>query len=103
MDEYLAHRRVNDGIVRPSLFCHTSENNFSHFSLQHFAHGPKITSSQMVKNADMLASIAYYRYALDINLTDEQLAHPLIREAEGIVCGAICFFSEAPSFMIFPC
>lgn len=30
---------------------------------------------------------AYFRYTLDINLTDEQVNHPLMREAEGIVSG----------------
>ncbi|KAF9455457.1 isoprenoid synthase domain-containing protein [Collybia nuda] len=28
---------------------------------------------------------AYFRYTLDINLTDDQVNHPLMREAEGIV------------------
>lgn len=32
---------------------------------------------------------AYFRYTLDINLTDEQVNHTLMREAEGIVAGRI--------------
>lgn len=35
---------------------------------------------------------AYIRYTLDLNLTDEQVNHPLMREAEGIVSGE-CFGS----------
>lgn len=31
--------------------------------------------------------LAYFRYCLDINLTDEQVNHPLMREAEGIISG----------------
>ena len=37
---------------------------------------------------------AYFRYTLDLNLTDEQVNHPLMREAEGIVSGA-CFIANA--------
>lgn len=33
--------------------------------------------------------LAYFRYTLDINLTDEQVNHPLMREAEGIVAGEL--------------
>lgn len=35
----------------------------------------------------MLIYTAYFRYTLDINLTDEQVNHPLMREAEGVVSG----------------
>ena len=40
-------------------------------------------------------SQAYFRYTLDINLTDDQVFHPLMREAEGIVSGAFLFRSNA--------
>ncbi|KAK7683855.1 hypothetical protein QCA50_013233 [Cerrena zonata] len=36
-------------------------------------------------NIAMYFANAYFRYCLDINLTDEQVNHPLMREAEGIV------------------
>lgn len=35
----------------------------------------------------LTTNAAYHRYTLDVNLTDEQVNHPLIREAEGIVSG----------------
>ena len=34
-----------------------------------------------------LFNLAYFRYTLDINPTDEQVNHPLMREAEGIISG----------------
>ena len=40
---------------------------------------------------------ACFRYALDINLTDEQLYHPLVREAEGIACGMSLFNQRSKS------
>ena len=33
--------------------------------------------------------LAFFRYSLDINLTDEQVNHPLMREAEGIIAGKL--------------
>lgn len=36
--------------------------------------------------------LAYFRYCLDINLTDEQVNHPLMREAEGIISGLLFIF-----------
>ena len=38
--------------------------------------------------------LAFFRYSLDINLTDEQVNHPLMREAEG---------AEGASCRITPC
>jgi hypothetical protein len=37
------------------------------------------------------SSTAFLRYTLDINLTDAQVNHPLMREAEGIVAGDFLF------------
>ncbi|THG97347.1 hypothetical protein EW026_g4628 [Hermanssonia centrifuga] len=36
-------------------------------------------------NIAMYFANAYFRYTLNINLTDEQVKHPLMREAEGII------------------
>lgn len=46
-------------------------------------------------------SIGFARYALDLNLTDEQLCHPLMREAEGVISGAWAY--HAISVMCLDC
>jgi hypothetical protein len=46
-------------------------------------------------------TLAYLRYTLDINLTDEQVNHPLMREAEGIIAGISASFQlRAPISLI---
>ncbi|KAF5343069.1 hypothetical protein D9758_011143 [Tetrapyrgos nigripes] len=42
---------------------------------------------------------AYFRYTLDINLTDEQINHPLMREAEGIVSDHVGLTNDFFSYL----
>ncbi|CAL1709886.1 unnamed protein product [Somion occarium] len=54
-------------------------------------------------NIAMYFANSYFRYCLDINLTDEQVNHPLMREAEGIISDHVGLtndlFSYAKEFM----
>ncbi|EIM88906.1 terpenoid synthase [Stereum hirsutum FP-91666 SS1] len=46
-----------------------------------------------------IAMVTYFRYTLDINLTDEQVNHPLMREAEGIVSDHVGLTNDFFSYL----
>ncbi|TFK64027.1 terpenoid synthase [Pluteus cervinus] len=50
-------------------------------------------------NIAMYFANAYFRYTLDINLTDAQVNHPLMREAEGIVSDHIGLTNDYFSYL----
>ncbi|KAF8516476.1 terpenoid synthase [Gautieria morchelliformis] len=43
--------------------------------------------------------VPYLKYTLDINLTDEQVNHPLMREAEGIIADQVCLTNDFFSYV----
>ncbi|KAJ3558602.1 hypothetical protein NM688_g821 [Phlebia brevispora] len=45
-----------------------------------------------------IAMVTFLRYTLDINLTDEQVNHPLMREAEGIVSDHVGLVNDLFSY-----
>ncbi|THU86527.1 terpenoid synthase, partial [Dendrothele bispora CBS 962.96] len=52
-----------------------------------------------VNIAMLCYSSAYFRYTLDINLTDEQVNHPLMREAEGVVSDHVGLTNDYFSYL----
>jgi hypothetical protein len=65
---------------------HESYKNLEHYlSLRRF-------------NCGIYWAFAGFRYAMDINLTDESFDHPLMREAEGIACDHVAMSNDLFSY-----
>lgn len=59
--------------------------------VQYFSCGEYMVPCIHIFSPVLIQCPAFLRYTLDINLPDEQVNHPLVRAAEGIVSGSILF------------